>query len=424
MEWIYLDNNATTQPAAQVVDAMHEVLAEGWANPSSVHRFGQMVRQRVELARLSVARLINCRDRTIVFTAGGTESNNLALRGVLLRTGGKGDSGTTSTALITTRLEHSAIREPAEALAEQGVHVAYVPIDADGIVHAEALIATLAEHARHTTLVSIMWANNETGVIQPIAQLARAVQEWSAWKHEGSSGCEAASGGMRVLFHCDATQAVGKTPIDVREAGVDLLTFSAHKFHGPKGAGGLYVRNGVGLESQSLGGPQERKRRGGTEHVAGIVGTGVAADLAALFLDDPAQHEQLAALRDRFERALLNAVPDTTVNGASMAQTPRLWTTTNIGFAHLEAEAILLGLSEKGVCASAGAACSSGSLEPSPVLLAMGVPEHRAHGSVRFSLSRFTTDAQIERALQIVPEVVQRLARTLPMAGNRVQELG
>lgn len=378
MDWIYLDNNATTQPAPPVVDAMRQMLTEQWANPSSVHRFGQMARQRVELARASVARLINCRDRDIILTSGGTEANNLALQGASFDV------------LVTNRIEHAAVREPAEALAKPPV---YLPTNIDGCIDPQALSDVLTDAK---TLVSIQWANNETGVIQPIEQLAKVAHERGA------------------IFHTDATQAVGKMVVDVKAADVDMASFSAHKFHGPKGAGALYVRRGVRVKPQLRGGPQERERRGGTENTAAIVAMGVAADLAIEFLDDQANIERLAALRDRFEQGLIEAGGQ--VNGRRLPDTPRLWNTTNVGFARLEAEAILLALSEKGVCASAGAACSSGSLDPSPVLLAMGIAEQIAHGSIRFSLSRDTTDDQIDRALAIVPQVIAQLVQSVPHA--------
>jgi len=315
--------------------------------------------------------------------------------------------GGRSRLLVTTKIEHAAIREPVEALAEAGVDVVYLPTDADGVIDPADLATSLKEHAcdRPVTLVSVQWANNETGVIQPIAALSGAVG--------GFRESELARHGVRsrVLFHTDATQAVGKLPVAVGAAGVDLLTLAAHKFHGPKGAGALFVRQGVRLRPQNRGGPQERERRGGTENTPGIVGMGVAADLARQFLTDTAGIESLRARRDRLERGIADAWPDTVVNSGGAA---RLWNTTNLGFPRLEAEAILLGLSERGVCASAGAACSSGSLDPSPVLLAMGVPEPVAHGSIRLSISRWTTDDEIDRAVAIVPEVVRRLARSLP----------
>lgn len=386
MEWIYLDNNATTRPPPEVRAAMAEVHESLWANPSSVHRFGQMARQRVELARASVARLIGARPRQVLFTSGGTESNNLALRGAL------GSAG--RDVLITTRIEHSAVREPCELLAERGATARHLPLDADGRVTPDALSDALdALETDERGLVSIQSANNETGVIQPMAQLAESCR-----RHREKGG--------RVLLHTDATQAVGKMPVDVGHAGVDMLTCSAHKFHGPKGVGALYVRRGLRLYVQNAGGTQEREMRGGTENVAGIVGAGVAADHAASFLAAPEGVERGRRQRDAFEQAIGAAVTDAVVHAR---QADRIWNTTNIGFPRLEAEAILLALSERGICASAGAACSSGSLEPSPVLLALGIPEPLAHGSVRFSLSRFTTDEEIEAASRIVPEVVQKV---------------
>jgi len=409
MQWIYLDNNATTQPAPEVVDAMNEVLREYWANPSSVHRFGQAVRQRVELARSSVARLINCRERDLIFTSGGTESNNLALRGTLL--GADVANNSVPRVLITTPIEHSAVREPADDLTRAGVKVVRLGVDRDGWIDPASLAAALHEHAvpGSLTLVSIHWANNETGVIEPIDEMMRVV---AAFRMEHAD--------RHVLFHTDATQAVGKLPVDVAAVPVDLLTMSAHKWHGPKGVGALYVRRGVRLTPQLRGGPQERERRGGTENTTAIIGMGVAAELARAFLEDEAAIARLRQLRDRFEEAIVAAIPDAVVHSASDVNRARphggrLWNTSNIGFPRLEAEAILLGLSERGVCASAGAACSSGSLEPSPVLLAMGIDETIAHGSVRFSLSRYTTEEEIAAAITIVPEVVNRIARTLPV---------
>ncbi len=447
MSWIYLDNNATTQPAPQVVAAVTEVNEQLWANPSSVHRFGQMVRQRVELARGAVAKLIGAKDREILFTSGGTESNNLALRGTLWPRGaaaGAGNPQTPSPAaadggtlsrkergadrvLITTKVEHAAIREPAAALVEAGVQVVYLPINRDGWVDPAALAAALEEHVRPgaAALVSVQWANNETGVIQPVAELAAviAAHRDALKAREAAAPVRSDTGGnnnrTRVLFHVDATQAVGKLPVNVNDASafstgaaIDLMTFSAHKFHGPKGVGALYIRGGVKIHPQNLGGPQERDRRGGTENTSGIVGMGVAAELAEAFLKDAAAVARQRELRDRLERGLCEALSDAVVNSAGK---PRAWNTTNLGFPRLEAEAILLGLSERGLCASAGAACSSGSLEPSPVLLAMGIPPIVAHGSVRFSLSRWTTHDEIDEAIRIVPLVVDKLRRTLPV---------
>lgn len=400
---IYLDNNATTQPDAAVVEAMTQTNLSVWGNPSSVHRLGQLARQRVELARQSVATLIGAKPRHLVFTSGGTEANNLALRGLL---GGTGERGL----LLTTGVEHAAVREPAEALAAEGVAVRFLSTDGHGQLHPDALGEALREAgaSAEVVLVSVQWANNETGLIQPVAALADVVRAGRA---------QASDPRRRVLLHVDATQAVGKIPVDFAEVGADLLTLAGHKFHGPKGVGALCVKAGVRPRTMVRGGPQERGLRGGTENTPGIIGLGVAAELARAFVHDTDRIAVLRRLRDRLERGLLDACPDARVNAPDDDDHTRLWNTTNIGFPGLEAEAILLGLSERGVCASAGAACSSGSLEPSAVLRAMGVPEAYAHGSIRFSLSRFTTADDIDAALPHVVEVVKRLRRTLPM-GN------
>ncbi|MFW6033097.1 MAG: cysteine desulfurase family protein [Phycisphaeraceae bacterium] len=403
MQWIYLDNNATTRPADDVAAAMREMDEQFWANPSSVHRFGQSVRQKLELARQEVASLVGGRPRELIFTSGGTESDNLAIYGTLEAT--LRPEGGPPGALITSAVEHSAVREPVADYEQAGGRVEQVRVDRAGRVETDAVRDALARHADEgrPILVSIQWANNETGTIQPIAAVAAAVAEAKQ---------TAAERRPRIWLHIDATQAVGKLPVNVRESGADLVTFSAHKLHGPKGVGALWVRPGVRIRPLLRGGPQERERRGGTENAAGIVGFGVAAKLAAAFLEDPARRAEIEALRDRLEAKIAEAVPEMRVNAR---EAERLWNTSNLAFPGLEAEAILLGLSERGVCASAGAACSSGSLEPSPVLRAMGIDEPTAHGSVRFSLSRETTAEEIDQAAEAVAEVVQRGGRTMPV---------
>lgn len=395
MQRIYLDNNATTRPDDAVASAVDAAQRDLWANPSSVHRFGQEVRQQVELARRAVAGLIGAPARGLVWTSGGTEANNLALRGTLAGGG----------TLITTAIEHAAVREPAEDLGRAGVRVIELPLAAGGQVEPGALAQALSAVDAGPVLVSVMWANNETGVIQPVAELAAAV---------AAARQQAAASGLRrsIWLHTDATQAVGKLPVDVGVAGVDLLTLAAHKLHGPKGVGGLYVGPGVRLRAVQRGGPQERERRGGTENVPGVVGFGVAAALAAAFVNDGPRVAALKGLRDQLEQRVRAACPGLVVNGAAA---PRLWNTANLGFRGLLAEAILLGLSERGVCASAGAACSSGSLEPSPVLRAMGIDEAVAHGSVRLSLSRETTSAEVDAAADVLIAVVGRLGRVMPV---------
>ena len=380
----YLDNNATTQPLPEVVAAVNDAMVRGWGNPSSVHRAGMEARRLVELARESVAQLIGASDREIVFTSGGTEGAGLAIAGTLAMMPER-------RVIVTMRTEHSAVREACEVLAKRNMaEVIWLGCDDAGKADLASLDQILESRGGEIALVSVMWANNETGAVQPIAEI----------------GARCRARGVR--FHTDATQWVGRMSCDVRSMHMDLASFAAHKFHGPKGVGALWIRSGVRVAPQTIGGPQERERRGGTENVPGIAGMGAAADAARTWLSGEKRAEG-QGLRDRFERAVLAAIPDAVVNAGG---TERLWNTSNIGFPGLEAEAILLLLSERGVSASAGAACSSGSLDPSPVLLAMGIPPRVAHGSVRFSLSRLTTEAEVREAERIVPECVERLRRS------------
>jgi len=388
---IYLDSNATTQPAPEVVEAMIEALRDLWANPSSIHRAGQSVRRKMDLARQSVAQLVGCKDRDLVFTSGGTEAANLAMLGSLRAQPDR-------KVLVTTRIEHSANREMGKRMADEGIEVLWLDSNEDGVVDAAHVEEILAKRSDEIALVCVMWCNNETGVIQPIEKIGAICSE------------------RGVRFYTDATQWVGKMPTNVADLPVDLLSFASHKFHGPKGAGALYVKPKTRLISQTLGGPQERQRRGGTENVPCILGMGVAADLAHQWLQTN-ERSRMERMRDRFEQRILNEVEGAVINGFNA---PRGWNTSNIAFTRLEAEAILLLLSEKGICASGGSACASGSLDPSPVLKAMGLPMERSHGSVRFSLCRHTTDAEIDQALEIIPGVINRLrksmAAVMPMA--------
>jgi cysteine desulfurase len=380
---IYLDNNATTRTDPAVLDAMRPYFSELYGNASSVHRFGQLSRAAIDQARASVAELIGCRDSELIFTGSGTESVNTAVRGILA-------SRSPRRRIVTTAVEHSATRELCQQLAREGFEARVVEVDSLGRLDLDALAAAVGDDDQ-TALVTLMWANNETGVIFPVAMVGDI--------------CKAAG----VPLHVDATQAVGKIEVHPGKSGVDAMSFAAHKFHGPKGVAALFVRRGIRMRPLLIGGPQERGKRGGTENVPGIVGMGKAAELAAKYL---AEMPRVAKLRDRLEAEILRSIAETSVNGDIDHRLPN---TTNISFARLEAEAILLLLSERDVCASAGAACSSGSLEPSHVLQAMKIDPRSAHGAIRFSLSRMTTEEEIDGALEIVPKVIARLRAVMPV---------
>ena len=381
MRLTYLDNNATTQPDPAVVAEMTTALTEVWANPSSAHRFGQRARLGVDTARQQLADLVDVDANEIWFGGGGTEVVNTHIRNLLATRGERRK-------IITSTVEHNATGELSKQLARDGYTVVEIPVDRQGELDIGRLITEVDDS---TALVSMMWANNETGVVMPIEQIVAICH------------------GAGVPFHTDATQAVGKIPVSFKQAGVDCASFAPHKFHGPKGIGVGYARRGLRVRPLLHGGPQERGRRGGTENVPGIVGSGKAAELAKEHLADV---PKIKALRDRLENTILTTIEDTHVNGSRVHRVPN---TTNIGFAHLQSEAILLLLSEQGVCASAGAACSSGSLEPSHVMRAMGVPEAVAFGAIRFSLSRFTTDGDVDHALEVLPKAIARLRAVLPV---------
>jgi len=412
---IDLDNNATTKPDPLVVAAMLTAMEHSWHNPSSIHRAGQEARRKIELARAQVAALIGVAAKTIVFTSGGTEAIDLAIRGALgaaLR--GRDSKASGPLNIVTTPLEHSAVRQLVDELSHERFNTAEAQlrlcqVRRDGTIDAAAVIDLIDDA---TAAVSVQWCNNETGAIMPVAEIAAACRQ------------------RGVPFHCDATQWVGKMPTRISPTAADsagtgpqselcdpdFLSFAPHKFHGPKGAGVLYCRPGARFVPRLLG-TQELGRRGGTENVAGIIGCGVACELAGSWLADAANRQRLAALRDRFEQAIIDAVvagkylrDAPVINGPRDAR--RLWNVTNIAFPTLEAEALLLALSEKRICASAGAACSSGSLDPSPVLLAMGVPRSLAHGSIRFSLSRDSIESEVMDAVAPIAACVQRVAES------------
>ena len=382
-----MDANATTPLLPAVFEAMRPFYTEHFANPSSIHQPGQFARSAIDRARQQVAGLLRCRTSEIVFTSGGTESDNLALFGTL-------EPGQH---LVTSQIEHHAVLHAAEALAKRGVEVTFLPCDAEGLVSPVSLREAIRPNTR---LVSIMLANNETGVIQPIAELARITHEAGA------------------LFHTDAVQAAGKLPLDLSPSGnlkeVDLLSISGHKMYAPQGTGILFTRRNVRLAPLFHGGSHERQRRAGTENVAGIVALGEAASLAQAWLEQDGP-TTLTRLRDHFEQTLVREIPACGVNGGASARTPN---TSNLFFDHVEAEALVIALDLKGLSVSGGSACQSGATEPSHVLKAMGLSDARARTSIRFSLSRLNTHTEVEKVLQIIPEAVSRLRTLSPTLGQ------
>lgn len=389
-KFIYLDNNATTMVAPEVVEAMMPFLTERYGNPSSMHTFGGLVGREIERARMQVAKFIGAdNDYEIVFTGSGTESDNMAIMGTIAYYRDKRH-------IITSRVEHPAVLSLCKKLEKDGYRITYIPVDREGNPDIERLKSSVDDD---TAVVSIMYANNETGVIFPVDEIGAYL------KTRG------------VPFHVDAVQAAGKIPINVNNVNCDLLSLSGHKFHGPKGVGVLYVRRGTRMRPILYGGHQERGRRPGTENVPGIIGLGRAAELAAAHVAD--YDTKVRRLRDKLEQGLLGLFKNAVLNGNKQNRVPN---TTNIGFEFIEGEAILLYLDEKGIAASSGSACSSGSLEPSHVLRAMGVPFTSAHGSIRFSLSRFITDDDIDYVISVMPEVVNRLLEISPYWDSEKQE--
>ena len=375
---IYLDHNSTTPVHSAVVTAVKTALEQQFGNASSVHFFGQNAKTVVDNARTSVATLIGAGPQEIVFTSGGTESDNLAIRGVAEST-----ALSNRLHLITSSIEHEAVLQTFKALSKRGWKTTLVPVGQSGIVEPDALEAAITDD---TALVSIMHANNEIGTIQPLAALAEIAHRHGA------------------LFHTDAVQSVGKLDITVADLNIDLLSLSAHKFYGPKGIGALWVRRGSRLVSTSTGGKQERNRRAGTENVPGIAGLGIASRLALQNVASDA--ETISMLRDKLETGILQTVPGTIVNGDPLK---RISNTTNISFDRVEAESLLIALDLEGVAVSTGSACSSGTLEPSHVLRAMGFSAHRSQNSIRFSLGSDNTSEEIDRVIDIFPKLVQKL---------------
>ncbi|MEO6983584.1 MAG: aminotransferase class V-fold PLP-dependent enzyme [Edaphobacter sp.] len=394
MHRIYMDANATTPLLPEIFEAMRPFWMEHFGNASSIHQHGQHARAAVDHARESVAHLLHCRASEVIFTSGGTESDNLALFGTV---SSELSATKEKTHVITTSIEHHAILHAAEALEKRNLEVTFLPCTPQGLIEPETLIAAIRPNTR---LVSIMLANNETGVIQPIPVLASIAHAAGA------------------LFHTDSVQAAGKLPLDLSADGllkdVDLLTISGHKMYAPKGIGILFARRNVRLNPMMLGGSHERQRRAGTENVAGIVGLGKAAEIAQHWLEDDSPEggsARLTALRDRLEQGILAQVDEAGVNGAGA---PRVSNTSNIYFDHVEAEALVIALDLKGLSVSGGSACQSGATEPSHVLTAMGLNAARARASIRFSLSKLNTEAEVDEALAVIPTAVARLRELSP----------
>ncbi len=381
MTTIYVDNNATTRVAPEVLEAMLPYFSDNYGNPSSMHGFGGKLGTTINEARKKVAALLGAYPNEIVFTSCGTESDSTAIHAAL-------QSNPRKKHVVTTRVEHPAVKSLCEDLSQKGYRVTFIPVDRKGRLDLDMLLKSLTDD---TAIVSVMWANNESGVIFPIEEIAAAVKE------------------RDIIFHTDAVQAVGKIPIDVSKVGVDMLSLSGHKLHGPKGIGALYVRRGTKFSPFLIGGHQEGGRRGGTENTASIIGLGKAAEFVVGHIEE--ENTRVKDLRDRLEKGLLESVPNASVNGDTENRLPN---TTSIGFDSVEGEAILLMMDQFGICASSGSACTSGSLEPSHVLRAMGVPFTSAHGSIRFSLSIYNTEEEVDFIVENLPPIIKRLRQMSP----------
>lgn len=384
MKKIYFDHSATTPVDSDVASLMMEYMTEKFGNPSSIHSFGREVRKSVDEAREKLARLIGANANEMFFTSGGTEADNLALKGIAFANRKKGNH------IITTSIEHHAILHTCEYLEKQGFTVTYLPVDENAMVRLEDVEQAITDK---TILISVMFANNEVGTIQPIKEIGKLARE------------------KGIYFHTDAVQATGNYPIDVKEYNIDLLTLSGHKFHGPKGIGALFVRRGVKIDAVQHGGGQERSLRAGTENVPGIVGLGKAAEIAMRDMEKKVAH--VTALRDKLIKGIMSKVPDVKLNGHPVQRMPG---SANFSFMYVEGESLLLNLDLKGIAASSGSACTSGSLDPSHVLLAMGLTHEVAHGSLRISLGRGNTEEEIDYCLEILPEIVERLRSMSPLS--------
>ncbi len=388
MNTIYLDNNATTKVAPEVLEEMLPYLTDFYGNPSSMYTFGGQLKKKIEEAREKVALLLGADPEEIIFTSGGTESDNTAIMSAV-------ESFPAKRHIITTRVEHPAVRNFCKHLARKGYRITFLPVDNQGQLNIDDLVKAIDDD---TLLVTIMFANNEVGTVFPIQEIGEILRE------------------RKILFHTDAVQAVGKIPIDLNKVPVDMLSLSGHKLHAPKGIGALYIRKGSRFYPYIIGGHQEKGRRAGTENVPSIIGLGKACELAMLNIDN--EYNYVSKLRDKLEKSLLKLCPDVRINGDPEKRLPN---TTNLSFEYVEGEAILLRMNEYGICASSGSACTSGSLEPSHVLRAMGVPFTAIHGSIRFSLSRYNTEEEIDKVIEILPGIINTLRLLSPFGRDRLQ---
>ena len=385
---IYVDNNATTGVDDEVVKAMEPYFTELYGNPSSIHSFGGQIAGKIAGARAQVAEILGAQETEIVFTSGGTESDNFAIKGVL-------EYYPDRRHIVTTKVEHHAVLNLCDKLAKEGYQVTKLSVDRQGSLDLNELRSSLREE---TAIVSVMYANNETGVVFPVEEIGKIVKE------------------RGITFHVDGVQAVGKMPINLKDSTIDLMSLTGHKCHAPKGIGALYIKRGTRIKPMLIGGHHERGRRAGTENVPGIIGFGKACELAGRFMQD--ELTRVKGMRDRLEEGILASFKNATVNGDRAKRTPN---TTNISFEFIEGESILLYLDERGIAASSGSACTSGSLEPSHVLRAMGVPFTAAHGSIRFSLSRFNTDDDVDCILAELPPIIERLLEISPFGREVLQ---
>ncbi|HDT15706.1 MAG TPA: cysteine desulfurase NifS [Firmicutes bacterium] len=385
---IYLDNNATTMTSPEALAAMEPYYKEKYANPSGIYGFAQEIKKDIEAARETTAKLINASPEEIIFTSGGTEADNMAIKGIAYANKEKGNH------IITCATEHHAVLNTVKYLEKHGFTASYLPVDKYGTVDIEALKKAVTEK---TILISIMYANNEIGTIAPVDEIGKIAAE------------------KGIYFHTDAVQAAGKLPIDVKKTNISLLSASAHKFHGPKGVGFFYQKKGTRMHSLMQGGHHEKNRRAGTENTAGIIGMAKALEEAVFFMNSP-EKKKIKELRDRLENAIAEKIPDIIVNGNPEN---RMDNTVNICFKYIEGESILVYLDFEGICASSGSACTSGSLEPSHVLLALGIPHKTAHGSIRFSLSKYTTEEEIDRVVSSLPAIIEKLRSVSPLWKER-----